>query len=470
MVFRSIRSRLLLALTASALLVITLGTAFTYALVRQHLFVEFDHFLEDKLRYHQISAVQNGNVASFLISQPVWERIHDPDDPEFFQFRYEDGRDVYQSYGISEAGQALPRVGLGDDAGVASDCILPNGREGRCMGLVFTPERMAGAPAGDPMRLHLVVARDREKMNAALSRLRLILLGAGMLAAVLTVLAAVWIVNRALKPVGVLSSQIAAMPVGGEGERFDLPHAPVEIEPVVDRLNDLLGRVDGAIEHERQFTSNAAHELRNPLAGLRSQLELALGAARNPAADEETLTQALKIQRQMEGVVSNLLALARLDAGSEALERQAVNPKEVLRRAWKPYFETAAERELSVKWDLDRAPATLQTAPALFEILVSNLLDNATSYVPDKGQIEITAEEIEGQCRLAVKNTNPGVSEQDLERLRKRFGRGDSSAAGGDHAGIGLSLCDRICSNLGGELELSVDTENFCISAVLPII
>ena len=268
---------------------------------------------------------------------------------------------------------------------------------------------------------------------------------------------------------GELSEQIAAMPVGDGGGRFELEDAPKEISPVVARLNELMARVDGAIEKERQFTSNAAHELRNPLAGLRSQLELALASERDEETDTVAFCHAFKIQLQMEGVVDNLLALARLDAGREQLDVIPVEVPAVMRRRWKPFFETAAERGLKVSWRIEGAPEIFVTSASLLGILISNIYDNATSYAPEGGRVEVSAELAGADLSIAVRNTNPGVDPEEGKSLVERFRRGDPSAAGGrGRAGIGLSLCERIAATLDGQMRVEIDAEWFAVRISLP--
>ena len=131
----SIRTRLLTALFAGSIVIIFFGAGFAYTLVKKYLYAEVDHFLRDKLSYQQIAAVQNGERISFHRSGPVLERLRDPKHPDLFQFRFLDGRDIYSSSGLD---QDLPQVGLtADDYFKAYDCDLPNGRRGRCMGMVF---------------------------------------------------------------------------------------------------------------------------------------------------------------------------------------------------------------------------------------------------------------------------------------------------------------------------------------------
>ena len=98
----SIRARLLTAIFAGSILVIFFGAGVAYTLVKQYLYEEVDHFLRDKLAYQQIAAVQNGEKISFLLSEPVLERLRNPQHPDFFQFRFLDGRDIYSSAGLEE--------------------------------------------------------------------------------------------------------------------------------------------------------------------------------------------------------------------------------------------------------------------------------------------------------------------------------------------------------------------------------
>ncbi|MFP6874416.1 MAG: HAMP domain-containing sensor histidine kinase [Verrucomicrobiales bacterium] len=463
---------MLTALFAGSIFVIFFGAGLSYTLVKKHLYEEVDHFLKDKLAYQQIAAVQNGERIAFRVSGPVLDRFHDPDDPDFFQFRWHDGRGDYRSSGLVND---LPLVGLDDeDSFKAFDCNLPNGRRGRCMGMAFTPEQIAqsngpGSEISEPVKIHLVVARDRAGIDKSLRHLRQLLAGIGIVVAGFSLVATTVIVRNALHPMGELSAQIESTAIGAVSSKIFLKDAPSEVQPVIDCLNHLLDRVAAAIERERQFTANAAHELRNPLAGLKAQLELALGTIRNPMEDELTLTRALSIQTQMEGVVGNLLMLARLDSGTEEFEAQEIVPSRLLRKCWKPYFDIAAERNLKVSWDLSKAPESFSISSSLFEIIASNLLENAVSYVPHGGEIEITMQ-LEGELLvISISNSNPGMSESDLGLIFKRFQRGDASAAGGTgHAGIGLSLCERIVKSIKGQLFAEVNEEWFRIVVKVP--
>ncbi len=463
----SIRTRLLTALFAGSILTIFFGASVGYTIVKKYLYAEVDHFLRDKLAYQQIAAVQNGERISFHRTAPVLKSLRNPAHPDFFQFRFLDGRDIYSSTALDHH---LPLVGLTeDDSFQAYDCDLPNGKRGRCMGMVFIPEQMIESTEAKPVSLHLVVARDRTDLDSALKRLRELLAFIGVAVAAFALGATTLIVRNALRPMDDLSSQIESAPIGVKSAKVFIYNAPSEVQPVIVRLNQLLERVASAIDNERQFTANAAHELRNPLAGLKSQLELALSTSRDPDEDELVLGKALMIQEQMEGVVGNLLMLARLDSGSDEFNVAEINPSILLRQCWKAFFDVAEDRALQVIWDINSTPESFSVSPSLFKIMFSNLMDNAVSYAPDGGTIKIESSTDGGNLVISITNSNPGVSELELSTLFQRFHRGDASAAGGvGHAGIGLSLCQRIVKTLKGELVAKVDPTWFKITVKLP--
>ena len=465
----SIRARLLTAIFAGSILVIFTGASVTYALVKQYLYAEVDHFLRDKLAYQQIAAVQNGERISFRLSEPVLESLRNPEHPDFFQFRFLDGRDIYSSAGLEES---LPLVGLtSEDAFKAYDCNLPHGRRGRCMGMVFIPEQFneGGLNSNVPIRVHLVVARDRAEIDSGLMRLRQLLTLMGVVMALCSLLATTLIVRNALKPMGEISAQIESTNVSAASSKVHVHNPPSEVVPVIDRLNQLLSRVSSAIENERQFTANAAHELRNPLAGLKTQLELALSSERNAETDQDVMSRALIIQEQMEVVVSNLLMLARLDSGTDEFEIGVLDPRRTLRQCWKPYFEVAEKRDLRIRWEMNNAPESFCVAAPLFRIMFSNLFENCVSYAPIGGKVHISVEQENSSIVISIKNTNPGISESNLDQLFERFRRGDPSAAGGvGHAGIGLSLCQRITETINGQLVAAADSEWFVVTVKIP--
>jgi len=264
------------------------------------------------------------------------------------------------------------------------------------------------------------------------------------------------IIRRGVKPLKSLSQQIEVMPLAQEGAHFALPGAPTELQPVVGRLNALMDRVSDAIEHERQFANNAAHELRNPLAAIRSSIEVALSRTRRVEEYEEALESILVSQHGMERIVDHLLLLARLESGhrqSEFIAEPAVFGK-LLKKSWVSCLDLASEKNLRVTWQVENAEAEVVLALSLVAIVITNLMENAVTYAPAGGDVRIQASVQDGFCEVAVENTNPGLRAEQMEQTFAPFWRADPNASGHrGNAGIGLALCRRICQTLGGSIE-----------------
>ena len=229
---------------------------------------------------------------------------------------------------------------------------------------------------------------------------------------------------------------------------------------MVARLNALMDRVATAIDHERMFTSNAAHELRNPLAAIRSRVELALSRTRSVEEYEETLDGILESQNGMQRVVDHLLLLARLESGHQVYEfsLEPVSLPKLLRKSWRPVFDRATDRHLKVAWQVTEPATDLVLPVALIEIVLRNLFDNAVSYSPEGGSILITAAETRGMVDITVANTDPGLAVKDLESTFAPFWRGNPNASGHrGNAGIGLALVRRIMESMEGRVTAAVE-------------
>lgn len=256
---------------------------------------------------------------------------------------------------------------------------------------------------------------------------------------------ATWLaVGRALAPLSSLSRQIAGRSARNL-EPVRAADVPAEVEPLVAELNRLLLRVRRAIEDEKRFTADAAHELRTPLAAIRAQTELAL--RKLPAGDASAaLGKVIRGVDRGAHLVDQLLALARLDHADE-VRREPLSLRPVAERAaaaWRERFE-AAGVSLAVAGSAEaRAPAD----EALLEILLDNLLGNALRHVPAGGRVAIEAED----GRLAVEDDGPGIPAGERERVLQRFVRGPD--ARGTGSGLGLSIVARIAELHGARLAL----------------
>ncbi len=397
-----------------------------------------------------------------------------PGEPPLWRLvRLRDGTILHRSSGI------VPAAGLpmleGTAAGpVFADVRLPDGDPVRVAGRWIEPPLRAGVvpTAGIEREAHLTAALSSLPLRAHLADARsAIAAGAALVLALLTGMA-VWLLHRALRPLQTLSGEIARFPVGS-ASRFTVPHQAAELEPVVDRLNNLMERLGHTLARERSFAMGAAHELRTPLAGLRARLELALSRPRPAEEYRAALQEALAIERGLESMVGHLLLLARLgQEGRESFVTKPVDVGRLLRRCWGEFFDRAEERVLRVGIKVpEKAPEAL-TSEDLLGLLVRNLFDNAVSYTPRCGSIEISAAHTAQGWEIVVSNTNPGLREGDLPHLAEPFWRAchDEAARDGRHAGLGLALCYRIAEELGASLahSLAVGGNRVAARLILP--
>ena len=201
------------------------------------------------------------------------------------------------------------------------------------------------------------------------------------------------------------------------------------------------------------FTADVAHELRTPIAELRTLAEVALRWPEGSDA-RQNLREALQIASRMQNLVHALLAITRCEAGVEPVRPEQVDLVSVVREAWKPFAKTADDRSLVVGWDLPES-AIIQSDPAMLESLLANVVSNATAHSPAGGHVDCRLSCDDTRCDIFVSNSCQGLSRRDLSRMFEPFWRGDPARSGGVHCGLGLSLVSAYANALG----CSVDAE-----------
>ena len=222
---------------------------------------------------------------------------------------------------------------------------------------------------------------------------------------------------------------------------------PREVAPLVEGLNALFERRGRSIEHERRFNADAAHELRTPLAAVRAQAEVALGAA-GDAERAHALRQVLAGCDRAARLVDQMLTLARLDPQRTL----AGGARFALAAAARDAVAAIAPAGLArgVEVGLEAAPAQVVGDPALVAILLRNLLDNAIRHSPAGASVDVRVRAAEGGAEVVVADQGPGVPPEERERLGERF---HTVPGGGEPgSGLGLSIVRRIAELHRAEL------------------
>ncbi|HEY0789311.1 MAG TPA: ATP-binding protein [Thermoanaerobaculia bacterium] len=269
------------------------------------------------------------------------------------------------------------------------------------------------------------------------------------LAAALPLLAAlVWMATaRGLRPLGRFTTDISERspdnlrPVGSDG-------LPAELQPVAGALDGLLERLRMRIDHERRFTADAAHELRTPLAALKTHAQVALGAR----TDEErtrALTQIVRGTDRMTHLVAQLLTLARVDP-EMAEPHDPVDLGSVVREAAGALAPMARER--GVELEVDASEALVPGNRALLVTLARNLVENAILYVRKGDRVRAIVEADARAVVLRVVDDGPGIPAEERARAFERFHRVPGTREEG--SGLGLSIVERIALQHGASVVL----------------
>lgn len=293
----------------------------------------------------------------------------------------------------------------------------------------------------DPRReLEVVVGQNDHARNdlardVAWHNLQPFLFGVPLLA-----LAALLAISFGLRPLRKLAQELNMR----SPERLDPIHiidTPKEIQPVLDALGQLLTRIAGTLENERRFTSDAAHELRTPLAALRAQVQAAM-LTDESAERLESLHKALQGMDRMNHLVGQLLTLARLDALSASTHLEPVDLAAVTRECCAELGPDALARKIELELTgEDTAP--ISGSPDLLRVLVRNLLDNAIRYTPEGGHVVVSIQALKNSAfQLEIRDSGPGVPDEQLAQLGQRFSRFSPTLAEG--VGLGLSIALRI--------------------------
>lgn len=263
----------------------------------------------------------------------------------------------------------------------------------------------------------------------------------------LLALAGWWAVRRGVRPLRALGSTLAARRAD-DLQPVQLADAPSEMRPLLAALNTLFERIAGMVELERRFTGDAAHELRTPIAAIRTQAQVALGAnddAQRRHALEATLAGCDRATR----LVEQLLTLSRLEAEGSAAHGQ-VDLGHVVRRVAAELAPASLQKQQVL--ELDAAPRCVVAGDeTLLTVLARNLLDNAIRYSPVGARIAARVESGAQGVVLTVEDSGAGLAPEHLARLGERFFRVTGTDTAG--SGLGWSILRRIVDAHGATLH-----------------
>lgn len=257
-----------------------------------------------------------------------------------------------------------------------------------------------------------------------------------------------WVVGRILSPVDHLTHQLLVRRPDSP-QQLSSPDIPGEIAPLVSAMNEALSRVGAMLTTQRQFVSNAAHQLRTPLTALRIQVRNLRHMPDSAGANDILNEMELGILR-MSGLTSQLLALARAETLPPHEVSQSASLADILREAIGGVITLAHGKEIMLS-SAEIEPVPIRADRHDLVMLFSNLLDNAIRYTPRGGHVDLSFHAGTQDVTVEIADTGPGIPDELLARVFDPFVRGNTEQEG---TGLGLSIVKALAARAGAQVSL----------------
>ncbi|GAA5481160.1 ATP-binding protein [Haloferula sargassicola] len=288
--------------------------------------------------------------------------------------------------------------------------------------------------------MEVTVARPLDEIRGKLNRLLagLLAVGAGGVAAGWWCVS-LW-VRRGLAPLDRIAGQVAAIDVNALNGRFAESGLPAELQPIAGRLDELMERLGESFRRERRFSADLAHEMRTPVAELRTIAESAVKwpDEGGPAAWRDVVASV----KRMESVVQAMLQLARVER--EAAAAETLGLRDLIEALWADHRALAESRGVTLRLEFPTG-FELTGDRGMWSHLLGNLLGNAAEYADAPGEVVVVAD----SSRVIVSNPARKLKPEEVERLFDRFWRGDEARGESVHCGLGLSLARACAEGMG---------------------
>lgn len=255
---------------------------------------------------------------------------------------------------------------------------------------------------------------------------------------------------RGLAPIRALQHKLRAR-AADDLSPVDRQGTPEDLTPLIDAFNELLDRMHQTLESQRRFIASAAHQMKTPLAGLRTQSELALRES-DPIELRDRLHQIALGSQRATHLISQLLALARSESPQQLGPRAPLDLSSLARETLAPWIGTALDRDIDLGFDAPQGPTLIAGHALLLRELLNNLVDNALRYCPPGSSVTVRVQAGPNEVDLEVEDTGPGIPHSEREHIFERFYR--VLGSGVDGSGLGLAIVKEIAEQHGARLSV----------------
>jgi len=300
----------------------------------------------------------------------------------------------------------------------------------------------------------VLIGRSIESELSEMRGFVAILVGAGVSGLALGLAGGWLIASRAFRPIDAISTTASRISAGQLSERINVADTDSELGQLAGTLNSTFARLEASFAQQKQFTADASHELRTPIAVIISEAQTTLTRERTSKEYRETIEACLDTAQQMRRLTESLLELANLDASQQATKRESLDLADLVRQRVEFIHPLADQRGL--KLTCKYSPAKTFGNAEHLGLVINNLLTNAIHYNRPNGEITITTGIEADKALVSVADTGTGIAPADLPLIFDRFYRADKSRSRAEgRSGLGLAICKAIVEAHGGSIEVT---------------
>lgn len=299
------------------------------------------------------------------------------------------------------------------------------------------------------------VGESLSELQESLHHMAKELLEMGAFVLLISAIGSYWLASRSLLPIQHLTRTARTIKGGDLHQRVPVPKTYDEVHFLAVTLNEMLGSLEDLFNHQRRFVADASHELRTPVAVIRSKTDIALMEEMPPQEYMGVLREINQETERLSRLINDLLVLARGDEGQIPFEREPLRLDQLAEMVTANAEQLAVAQNISLNFHADGPVTVLGDEGHLIQVIM-NLVDNAISYTNPGGTIMVRVQIKQQQARLSVQDTGIGISEHDLQHIFERFYRADPARRRreGSNSGLGLAIVDWIIRTHGGTIAV----------------